>query len=556
MNDAENSSLLVASFYKFVSLTDFDSLRAPLLQRCRAQGIYGTILLAPEGINGTVAGPEASIRSLLDFLRSDSRLSDLEHKESRTSLAPFLRMKVRLKKEIVTMGVDDVDAANNAGTYVDADEWNELIQNPDVIVIDTRNDYEVEIGTFTGAINPSTDSFSELPNWLGNYEKLKTKPAVAMFCTGGIRCEKSTSFLKSRGFDSVYHLKGGILKYLETVDKQNNQFRGECFVFDERVSVTDSLEPGTYILCRACRMPVSPQQRESKQFEEGISCPHCIERLTPERRASLSERQRQTELARIRNVRHVGADYSSVQRSELPSSFEDAKHEDLPILYSFRRCPYAMRARMSLLVSQQKCALREIVLRDKPQSMLEASAKAEVPVLVFDDGTVIDESLDVMRWSLKRHDPDNWLSPPVGSVKEMYTLIAAADGDFKFHLDRYKYSSRYEGAQAEQHRSYGAVFLHRLHSRLLASDYLCGPRLCLADIAIFPFVRQFANTDRQWFDEQPWQQLRVWLDGLLESEMFLQSMFKFDVWTEDDAVVVFPQAEFARADRGDEAQIS
>jgi len=511
MNDAATPSLLVISFYKFVALADCDALRAPLLQRCRSHDIYGTILLAPEGINGTVAGPEENIRSLLRFLRSDPRLSDIEHKESVTSVSPFLRMKVRLKKEIVTMGVDDVDAAENAGTYVDAAAWNELLKNPDVVVIDTRNRYEIELGQFAGALNPDTDSFSQLPDWLAHHEKLRDKPAVAMYCTGGIRCEKSTALLKSRGFDTVYHLKGGILKYLET-----------------------------------------PEQRAAKQYEEGISCPACYDRLTSERRASLEERQRQTELARRRNTRHVGATYATgASPAALADSFEEARHDSLPVLYSFRRCPYAMRARMSLLVSQQACALREIVLRDKPASMLAASPKGEVPVLILNDDTVIDESLDVMRWSLKRHDPDNWLHPSVGSVDEMYALISVADGDFKFHLDRYKYSSRYDGAVAEQHRSLGAFYLHRLHSRLLAEKYLCGSRICLADIAIFPFVRQFANTDRQWFDAQPWPRLQDWLDELVTSDIFQQTMSKFDVWNEGDPVVVFPQGDSAAVQNSD-----
>jgi len=552
MNDPATPSLLVISFYKFVSLADCEALRAPLLQRCRSQEIYGTILLAPEGINGTVAGPADNIRALLRFLRSDPRLSDIEHKESVALVSPFLRMKVRLKKEIVTMGVADVDAAENAGTYVDARAWNDLLENPDVVVIDTRNRYEIEIGQFAGAINPGTDSFSQLPEWLAHHEKLKEKPAVAMYCTGGIRCEKSTALLKSRGFDTVYHLKGGILKYLETVDPASNRFQGECFVFDERVSVTEDLEVGSYVLCRACRLPVSPEQRAAKQYEEGISCPACYDRLTPERRASLEERQRQTELARQRNTRHVGATYATgAGSSALADSFDEARHDKLPVLYSFRRCPYAMRARMSLLISQQACALREIVLRDKPASMLAASPKGEVPVLILNDGSVIDESLDVMRWSLKRHDPDNWLHPPQGSAAEMYALISAADGDFKFHLDRYKYSSRYDGAVAEQHRCLGAFFLHRLHARLLAEKYLCGSRICLADTAIFPFVRQFANTDRQWFDVQPWPRLQDWLDELMTSDIFQRTMTKFEVWNEGDPVVVFPQCDSTAAQKTD-----
>lgn len=531
MNDnALAKELLVVSFYKFVTLADFESRRLPLQKRCDQLGIRGTILLAHEGINGTVAGPHSNINDLLQHLRRDPQLSDLEHKESTTTSAPFLRMKVRLKKEIVTMGVSEVDPAMDTGTYVDAHQWNELVRDPEVVVIDTRNDYEVELGQFPSALNPETKRFGDLPQWLAENDQIKSKPTVAMYCTGGIRCEKSTALLKQWGYDSVVHLKGGILKYLETVDEDDNLFEGECFVFDERVSVTSDLKKGSYILCRACRMPVSEQQTRAPEFEQGISCPNCYSTLTEERRERLQQRQLQTELARARNSVHIGASYSS--RSA-------RKAEKLPILYSFRRCPYAMRARMALSISAQHCQIREIVLRDKPSAMIEASTKGEVPVLVLPD-RVVDQSLEIMDWSLNRSDPQGWLIPENGSAQQMHALISRCDGDFKFHLDRYKYASRYDGAFAEDHRVLASVFVQRLHSRLLAGEYLFGCRPCLADIAIFPFIRQFANTDRTWFDEQPWQRVGQWLDGLTASDLFKQIMHKYTVWEDGDPVVVFP----------------
>lgn len=534
MNESATTTLLVVSFYKFVKLDDLDSMRTVLLRHCLQLDIRGTILLAEEGINGTVAGSASGIEKLLTHLRSDPRLSDLEYKLAHSPSAPFLRMKVRLKKEIVTMGVTGIDAAQDAGTYVEANQWNDVVQDPNVVVIDARNDYEVALGKFPGAINPRTSRFGELPDWLADSELLQSKPTVAMYCTGGIRCEKSTALLKSWGFENVLHLKGGILKYLESVDKSENLFDGECFVFDERVSVTEDLEVGNYILCRACRMPVSEQETKSAKFETGISCPDCHDSLTPEKRERLQERQRQTELARRRNVRHIGASYGAESNeTRAPAS------GDLPVLYSFRRCPYAMRARMALSVSGTKCQIREIVLRDKPDAMLAASGKGEVPVLVL-NGTVLDQSLDIMFWCLSRHDPQQWLSPEQASVEQMRNLIELADGEFKFHLDRYKYANRYEGAVAEQHRMLASMFVHRLHARLLTNDYLFGSKPCLADIAIFPFIRQFANTDRDWFDDQPWSRVSDWLASFLDSVLFKQIMFKYDVWIEGDPIVVFP----------------
>lgn len=309
------SNIVVAALYKFVSLPDFHELREPLLDHCLAQNIRGTLLLAEEGINGTVAGGREAIDSLLAYLKADPRLADLSHKESFDSSQPFYRMKVKLKKEIVTMGIDGIDPNEVVGTYVKPKDWNALISDPDVVLIDTRNDYEVEIGTFKGAVDPKTESFRQFPEYVRqNYNPAKHKK-VAMFCTGGIRCEKASAFMKREGFEEVYHLEGGILKYLEEVDQPDSLWQGECFVFDNRVSVKQGLEPGEYALCHGCRWPITDADRQSDKYEEGVSCPACHDTLTDEQRQRFRDRQKQIELARQRNVPHVGAPPPERQRS-------------------------------------------------------------------------------------------------------------------------------------------------------------------------------------------------------------------------------------------------
>ena len=306
---------LTAALYKFVELPDHAALQAPLLAICDAHGIKGTLLLAAEGINGTIAGLPDDVHVVLAYLRNDPRLATLEHKESWASAMPFYRMKVRLKIEIVTLGVPDVHPALMAGKYVKPDDWNELIAQPGVVLVDTRNDYEVSIGTFAGALNPATASFSELPSWvekeMQNGGKLAAvggvKPKVAMFCTGGIRCEKSTAFLKSKGFDEVYHLQGGILKYLETVPEAQSRWQGQCFVFDERVSVGHGLIEGDLELCRSCRDPLAEAAKSSPLYERGVSCPGCHARTTDEQKAGYRQRQKQVDLAQARKQSHIGA---------------------------------------------------------------------------------------------------------------------------------------------------------------------------------------------------------------------------------------------------------
>ena len=299
-------SYCVAALYHFAPLPDYEALRAPLQGMCDMLGLTGTLLLASEGVNGTIAGSDAAINEVLAFLRADPRLKGLEDKQSRAEENPFYRTKVRLKKEIVTMGVDGIDPNKVVGTYVEPDQWNDLISDPDVILIDTRNDYEVEIGTFKGAINPDTQTFREFPQWVEeNRDKLK-KPKVAMFCTGGIRCEKASSFMKQNGFDDVYHLKGGILKYLETQPEESSLWEGDCFVFDQRVAVGHNLAESDYDQCYACRYPITDTEKASPLYIKGVSCPRCHSSMSDERRARFAERQKQIELAKQRGETHIG----------------------------------------------------------------------------------------------------------------------------------------------------------------------------------------------------------------------------------------------------------
>lgn len=308
------ANFLTAALYKFVELPDFADLKAPLINCCNNNNVKGTILLAQEGINGTIAGSSEGVHAVLAFLRSDPRFADLVHKESFSEKAPFYRLKIRLKREIVTMGVPDINPRLMAGKYVKPEEWNKLLDDPDVVVVDVRNDFEVSMGTFEGAINPKTKSFSELPEWVRRETALRNKPKVAMFCTGGIRCEKSTAFLRTQGFEEVYHLEGGILKYLETVPEAESRWEGECFVFDERVSVGQDLKPGNYELCRGCRHPISQEDKASEFFVLGVSCPHCHDSKTETKKQALSERQRQIELAKRRNQVHIGARYDAKEK--------------------------------------------------------------------------------------------------------------------------------------------------------------------------------------------------------------------------------------------------
>jgi UPF0176 protein len=301
-----NPSVVVAALYRFARFPDFEASRQPLFEAMLAAEVRGTLLLAAEGINGTIAGSRLGIDKVLDFLQQDERFAGLEVKESYVDDNPFYRTKVKLRKEIVTMGVQDIDPNEIVGTYVDAEDWNELISRPDVLLLDTRNKYEVEIGTFDGAVNPETDSFREFPEYVARHLDPGNHKKVAMFCTGGIRCEKSTAYLRQQGFDEVYHLKGGILKYLELVPESESKWQGECFVFDNRVTVNHKLEQGAYDQCHACRMPITEQDKESEYYQRGISCHHCCDKHTPDQVKRYAERERQIELAKQRGETHIG----------------------------------------------------------------------------------------------------------------------------------------------------------------------------------------------------------------------------------------------------------
>ncbi len=304
------SKYLTAALYKFVSLPNYQTLQAPILDACKSNHIKGTLLLAEEGINGTIAGLPDDIHRVLDFLRTDplfaNKFADLEHKESFANEHPFYRMKVKLKKEIVTLGVPGVSPTNKVGTYVKPEDWNALISDPDVVLIDTRNDYEVDIGTFKGAIDPKTTTFREFPQYVAKHFDNTKHKKVAMFCTGGIRCEKASSYMMDQGFEEVFHLQGGILKYLETVPEAQSLWQGECFVFDQRVAVKHNLEVGEFDQCYACRHPLSPAEMHSEQYVAGGSCPYCFDKISAEKRASLMERQKQVALAQQRGETHIG----------------------------------------------------------------------------------------------------------------------------------------------------------------------------------------------------------------------------------------------------------
>ncbi len=307
------STYVVAALYKFVTIDDPPGFRNDLFRLMNKNGIRGTILVAREGINGTVSGLRDQLDAFLKQIRMDPRLQDLEHKESLAEVCPFLRTKVRLKNEIVTLGVEDVDPNHLVGTYVNPEDWNELISRDDVVLIDTRNDYEYQIGSFKNARNPETTSFREFPAYVEQNLNPSQAKKVAMFCTGGIRCEKATSFLKMQGFEEVFHLKGGILRYLEIVEKEDSLWEGECFVFDDRVTVDHNLERGHYDMCHACRMPLSEEEKESGLYVAGESCPNCHESLSDADRARMRERQRQIELARARGELHLGSDLERVR---------------------------------------------------------------------------------------------------------------------------------------------------------------------------------------------------------------------------------------------------
>ena len=302
------NEILVAALYKFVEIDDLLSLQSNLYEICEKNNIMGTILIANEGINGTISGKTNEINQTISLLKSDKRFTNIEIKYSSTDKQPFHRMKVRLKKEIVTIGLPEINPNKKVGTYVKPDDWNDLISDPNVVVIDTRNKYETKIGSFQNALDPETSSFREFPDWVKKFKSSKenANKKIAMFCTGGIRCEKASSLMKEEGFEDVYHLQGGILKYLETIDKENSLWNGECFVFDQRVCLTDELEVGSYKMCFACRMPITEEEMQNEKYIEGISCIYCYDKTTKEKKERFGSRQKQILLAKERGEKHLG----------------------------------------------------------------------------------------------------------------------------------------------------------------------------------------------------------------------------------------------------------
>ncbi len=296
----------ICALYKFSRLEDFEELQQPLKVFMHSQDIKGTILLAKEGLNGTISGSNTAINRLLEFLKGDKRLHNIDHKLSYSEKTPFKRLKVKLKKEIVTLGIEGIDPRFSVGTYVAPKDWNNLISDPEVVLIDTRNNYEYEIGTFKGAINPNTENFRQFPSYANkNLEQYRNKK-VAMFCTGGIRCEKSTAYLKSKGFDNVYHLQGGILKYLEEINEEDSLWQGECFVFDDRVAIKHNLELGQYDQCHACRYPITEEDKIHPHYEKGASCPRCYGTKDNVQLNRYREREKQIQLAKVRGESHIG----------------------------------------------------------------------------------------------------------------------------------------------------------------------------------------------------------------------------------------------------------
>ncbi|TDR22629.1 rhodanese-related sulfurtransferase [Marinicella litoralis] len=325
---ARVGAIVVTALYHFVRLENFKDLRQPLLDCMINHQVKGTLLLANEGINGTIAGTRSGIDAVLSWIRQDERLAGVDSKESYTNEMPFYRSKVKLKKEIVTMGVEGIDPKEVVGTYVKPEDWNDLISDPDVVLVDTRNDYEYNIGSFKNAINPNTETFREFPEYVKQNLDPEKHKKVAMFCTGGIRCEKSTAYLKEQGFDQVYHLKGGILKYLEQVPKDETLWQGECFVFDNRVAVNHDLEKGQYDQCYACRYPITEEDKKSPHYEKGVSCHHCYDQTTAEQRAQFAEREKQMQLAKLRGETHIGMSASE--------AIEKRKQEKLAIKNAMR----------------------------------------------------------------------------------------------------------------------------------------------------------------------------------------------------------------------------
>ncbi len=550
---SEDRAYLVAALYKFVPLHSADDLRSPLQSVCDEGGVVGTLLLAPEGINGTIAGPAESIERVLAFLRIQPGLEDLTEKRSYAPTRPFHRMKVRLKREIVTIGDHEIDPTVRVGTYVGAERFNELLDDPDVVVIDTRNVYETRVGTFEGAVDPGLESFREFPAWVKDNLDPARNRRVAMFCTGGIRCEKASSLLLREGFQEVFHLEGGILKYLETTPSERSRWRGECFVFDQRVSVDSELRPGRYALCFGCLNPVSETDVQAPEYEYGVTCPKCYADTTEHDRSRRRERCRQIELAEAEGRQHIGSAppprSSTAGSSRLgpsdpgvaPGGASSGSAAGLDgVLYSFRRCPYAMRARMALAAADFNPEIREVALKAKPPEML-ALGCTTVPVLQLPTGDVLGQSLDIMNW-VRRQRPT---AMPVRSAPELDALLESIDGPFKFNLDRYKYPNRYPDEDTSGARASAVSVLDQVEAALQNRPYLDGEQPGFHDAAVFPFVRQFAGVDSEWFESladagtPKLPRLVAWTARMRAHAWFTRIMRKLVPWKAGDPPLAF-----------------
>ncbi len=304
----DSNEILVATLYKFFKVDDLVALQDQLYAICNKNNVMGTILIANEGVNGTISAKPREIEKTLISIQKDDRFSEIEIKYSSTNKQPFHKMRVRLKKEIVTIGLPEINPNKTVGTYVKPEEWNDIISDPDVILIDTRNKFEIKIGSFKNALDPRTTSFRDFPEWVKKFkqDKTNTNKKIAMYCTGGIRCEKASSLMKEEGFNEVYHLQGGILKYLEQVEKEKSLWEGECFVFDDRVCLTENLEVGSYKMCFACRMPITEDELNDDRYEEGISCLYCYDKTTKDKKERFESRQKQIELSKLRGEKHIG----------------------------------------------------------------------------------------------------------------------------------------------------------------------------------------------------------------------------------------------------------
>lgn len=527
------NSVVVAALYKFADLPHYEDLRSPLKQLCEKYGVLGTLLLAQEGINGTIAGPADGIEAVLKLLKSQPGFEDLQEKRSYCDKPPFYRMKVRLKREIVTMGDEEIDPTRRVGTYVDPKKFNQLIEDPEVLVIDTRNVYETRVGTFSGAMDPGIDTFRDFPEWVNkNLDPAKNKK-VAMFCTGGIRCEKATSLMLREGFEEVYHLEGGILKYLAETSDDNSKWQGECFVFDHRVSVDSQLQPGSHQLCFGCLEPITHDDRESPKYEYGVSCPHCFDKITEKDRERRRERARQMTRARENGEAHIGSMVSMPASKSKPN--QDRTFDG--VLYSFRRCPYAMRARMALSAGDYDVEIREVVLRDKPPELLELGSST-VPVLTLPSGETLKESLDIMNW-VRTQKPK---AMNYRMVPELDALIEVNDQKFKHELDRYKYPSRYPDEDTSGAREKAVACLKAYEAEFRDEPFLDGSQPGFHDAALFPFVRQFAGVESDWFQAQSEQGLGkvvAWHNVMIEHPFFLRIMKKLRQWHSKDTPVSF-----------------